>query len=202
MSERAGTSARRRRKRRLRSWLRHERMTAAMELATATHHSSPKGGWPDATHNASRRHKSASSVGPRPAALREPVPHLLTEHAACPCFSGVPSQSLHVLADRVAKLWTPRPSGSSRLLLEKHIAVQEEAAEAMQRARLLLELAGKRRKRKKRRRGRSVFLGVLLRYLCAARSDSGYMLPRFVPLFLGAPCIWRFCFVRCHGAAW
>ena len=35
----AGTSAMRRRQRRLRSWLRHERQTVAMELAWALHHS-------------------------------------------------------------------------------------------------------------------------------------------------------------------
>ena len=71
----AGTSsARRRRERRLRSWLRHERMTVAMELAAATHHSSPKGGWPGATHDALRGQKTASSGGRRPGVLKEPEP--------------------------------------------------------------------------------------------------------------------------------
>ena len=36
-------SARRRRERQLRSWLRHERMTVRVELAAALHHSSFKG---------------------------------------------------------------------------------------------------------------------------------------------------------------
>ena len=39
MANGAGTSASRRRQRRLRSWLRHERQTVAMELAAVLHHS-------------------------------------------------------------------------------------------------------------------------------------------------------------------
>ena len=74
MADGAGTSsARRRRERRLRSWLKHERLTVAMELAAATHHSSPKGGWPNVLNEALRGHRTASS-GTRPAALKEPVP--------------------------------------------------------------------------------------------------------------------------------
>ena len=85
--ERAG-AAKRRRERRLRSWWRHERMTVAMELAVATHHSSPKGGWPGATHDALRGQTKASS-GRRPGVLKEPEPPVVVEHAACPC-SGAP----------------------------------------------------------------------------------------------------------------
>ena len=76
----AGTSsARRRRERRLRSWLRHERMTVAMELAAATHHSSPKGGWPGVTHDALRGQTTASSGGRRPGVLKEPEPPNVVE---------------------------------------------------------------------------------------------------------------------------
>ena len=47
-SERGSTgSARRRRERRLRSMLRHERMSVAMALAAATHHSAQRGEWRD-----------------------------------------------------------------------------------------------------------------------------------------------------------
>ena len=42
VSDHAG-AAKRRRERRLRSWLRHERMTVAMELASALHHEAPRG---------------------------------------------------------------------------------------------------------------------------------------------------------------
>ena len=76
--ERAG-AATRRRERRLRSWWRHERMTVAMELAVATHHSSPKGGWPGATHDALRGQTKASSGGRRPGVLKEPEPPNVVE---------------------------------------------------------------------------------------------------------------------------
>ena len=84
-------SARRRRERRLRSFLRHERMTVRMELAAALHHSSFRGAGPE-MYDAPRRQRTANSrVGPaefcelssddgrptggeRPAALSEPWP--------------------------------------------------------------------------------------------------------------------------------
>ena len=84
-------SARRRRERRLRSFLRHELMTVRMELAAALHHSSFRGAGPE-MYDAPRRQRTANSrVGPaeyyelssddgrptggeRPAALLEPWP--------------------------------------------------------------------------------------------------------------------------------
>ena len=42
MAEHAAGAAKRRRERRLRQWLRHERMTVAMVVAEATHHSAPR----------------------------------------------------------------------------------------------------------------------------------------------------------------
>ena len=53
-------SARRRRERRLRSWLRHERMTVRMELAAALHHSAFKGAMFE-THDAPRSQKTVNS---------------------------------------------------------------------------------------------------------------------------------------------
>ena len=53
-------SARRRRERRLRSWLRHERMTVCMELTAALHHSAFKGAAPE-THDAPRSQKTVNS---------------------------------------------------------------------------------------------------------------------------------------------
>ena len=90
MAERDGSgvgSARRRREWRLRSWLRHERMTVAAELAVALHHS--RGVGPAVLHEALRGQTPASSVGRRPGVLKEPVPPAVVEHAACPC-SGAP----------------------------------------------------------------------------------------------------------------
>ena len=59
-------SARRRRERRLRSFLRHERMTVRMELAAAMHHSSFRGAGPE-TYDAPR---SQSRTGSLPCPVR------------------------------------------------------------------------------------------------------------------------------------
>ena len=64
----AGTSAMRRRQRRLRSWLRHERQTVAMELAAALHHC--RDARSEVAHEALRGQKTASS-GTRPEPLEE-----------------------------------------------------------------------------------------------------------------------------------
>ena len=53
-------SARRRMERRLRSWLRHERMTVRMELTAALHHSAFKGAGFE-THDAPRSQKTVNS---------------------------------------------------------------------------------------------------------------------------------------------
>ena len=61
VAERVSTgSARRRRERRLRSWLRHERMTVRMELAAALHHSSFRGAGPE-SYDAPRSQMTANS---------------------------------------------------------------------------------------------------------------------------------------------
>ena len=68
-------SARRRRERRLRSFLRHEWMTVRMELAAALHHSRDGG---CETYYGLRAPKTASSVG-RPGVLKEPEPPNVVE---------------------------------------------------------------------------------------------------------------------------
>ena len=84
MSDReGGSSAWRRRQRRLRSWWRHERMTVAAKLAVALHHS--RGVGPPVPHEALRGQTPASSGGRRPGVLKEPEPPVVVEHAACPC---------------------------------------------------------------------------------------------------------------------
>ena len=71
MADGAGTSASRRRQRRLRSWLRHERQTVAMELAAALHHS--RDARSNVVHEALRGQKTASSGSPRePLEVSEP----------------------------------------------------------------------------------------------------------------------------------
>ena len=91
-------SAKRRRQRRLRSWLRHERQSVAMELAAALHHS--RDARSEVVHEAPRGQKTASS-GKRPAALRESGPQLVAVHAGCPC-SCLPSLATPSLADATA----------------------------------------------------------------------------------------------------
>ena len=54
------SAARRRRERRLRSWLRHERITVRMELAAALHHSAPRSAGLE-TYDASRSQMTANS---------------------------------------------------------------------------------------------------------------------------------------------
>ena len=70
MADGAGTSAKRRRERRLRSTLRHERQTVAMGLAAARHHSRDGG---CETNYGLQAPKTASSGG-RPGVLTEPEP--------------------------------------------------------------------------------------------------------------------------------
>ena len=151
------TAAGWRRQRRLRPWLRHERMTVAMTLAEATHHTAPRG----------QKTARAQEEVEREA---EPVPQLRFEAAArASVVDGLPTFALPVLAGSAGEAID---SGSLSFLVRqtllerdkekrkeeeekdvaKHMAVQSEAAETMQRARLLLEQAGKRRKRKKRRK--------------------------------------------------
>ena len=64
-------AAKRRRERRLRAMLRHERQTVAMELAAALHHSRDGG---RVTHCGLRAPETASSGGWRPGVLKEPEP--------------------------------------------------------------------------------------------------------------------------------
>ena len=67
MADRGPGSARRRRERRLRSMLRHERQTVAMELAAALHHSRDVG--PELYEGL--RVQTTASSGMRPAPLVE-----------------------------------------------------------------------------------------------------------------------------------
>ena len=102
------TAAARRRQRRLRSWLRHERMTVAMTLAELTHHTAPRGlkmarVGEEVVQDAHEALRGQKTPPPRsqPAALREPGLQLVSEHAGCPC-SCLPSLATPSLADTTA----------------------------------------------------------------------------------------------------
>ena len=82
----------RRRQRRLRQWLRHERLSVAMALAETSHHSAPRG-------------QTKARAGVRPGVFEDPEPRRETEHdqhAALrglkPPSPGVPSQATPLLA--------------------------------------------------------------------------------------------------------
>ena len=101
-------SAKRRRERRLRQWLRHERMTVAMALAEAQHHAAPRRQKPASAitvNDAPRGQKNAdaeyfelsfdeevaSARGMRPAALWEPRPQeRVLRHTAEQIADSVP----------------------------------------------------------------------------------------------------------------
>ena len=99
-----------------------------MELAVATHHSSPKGGWPGATHDALRGQTKASS-GRRPGVLKEPEPPVVVEHAACP-FSGAPL----LVVPSLAAAESDGVDGTSLKYLLK-LALQKEKEEEVRKKR-------------------------------------------------------------------
>ena len=159
MSDRdGGSSAWRRRQRRLRSMLRHERQTVAMELAAALHHSRDVG--PGV--NAGLRAQTTASSGKRPGVLTEPEPQggaVTVGYVAAP----VPTLALSVLAGSAGEAVDDL---SLRFLLGRSLAEKEEEEEKRKKEELdrqveefrqaslarACELYGAKRKRKKRRR--------------------------------------------------
>ena len=96
MVARAGGAAQRRRARRLRSFLPHERMTVRMALAEALHHSC--GVEPSGPNEAPRGQKTASAAGMRPDVLAEPGAQGRLVAPSRPGSGGAPSPSLPHLA--------------------------------------------------------------------------------------------------------
>ena len=167
----AGTSsARKRRERRLRSWLRHERMTVALELAAATHHSSPKGGWPDTTHDAPRGQKTASSAGAHPGVLKElevlvgavtvgyvaaPVPFLSSPTLADAAAETVDARTVKYFLKAALRRREEEERKEWDMELGRRDEQQRRVAESLEKARAALEPGrGSKRKRKKRRKRR------------------------------------------------
>ena len=119
--EHAAGAAMRRRQRRLRSWLRHERMTVAMTLAEMTHHTAPRGpkmarvgeGVEHEQHDGLRAQKPPLP-GERPGCLVDPGRSGAT--ASCGAPQGIASRPLacrYWLGRRERQL-TPSLSPSSR----------------------------------------------------------------------------------------
>ena len=100
-------AAKRRRQRRLRSWLRHEQQTVAAVLATVFHHSYPK---VDTAHDGLRAQRTVTSTregevhekhaglraqnrplpGTRPGVLPDPEPQVRAATAGCVAAAGAP----------------------------------------------------------------------------------------------------------------
>ena len=164
MSDRdGGSSAWRRRERRLRSMLRHERQTVAMELAAALHHRRDVG----LGVNAGLRAQTTASSGKRPGVLTEPEPQggaVTVGYVAAP----VPTLALSVLAGSAGEAVDDL---SLRFLLGRSLAEKKEEEEEEEKRRKeefdrqveelrqaslarARELYGSKRKRKKRRKRR------------------------------------------------
>ena len=107
------TSAWRRRQRRLRSWLRHERQTVAMELAAALHHS--RDGEP-VSHSALRGLKAASSGEEAGVESHNALRGLKTlppgcGRSSCPKLRGRRGATAQCAAPRWEPLSVPPPAG-------------------------------------------------------------------------------------------
>ena len=123
MADRAG-AAKRRRERRLRSWLRHERMTVAAELSAALHHSRDGG---REQYVGPRAQKSDSSAV---------VEEVENETHAAPRgqITPPPTQTVPVLAGRAAEAVD---SSALSFLLSQSLLAEQEAKEAEELERLI-----------------------------------------------------------------
>ena len=135
LGEHAAGAAKRRRERRLRQWQRHERMTVAMALAEATHHSAP-------------RSQNTPHAGARPGILAEPGPQR-SDRSLWRSVDDLPTLSLPVLAGA---------SGESTDASSLRFLTGAARDQSLQRAKALKEAMERdnklRRKRKKRRKKR------------------------------------------------
>ena len=205
--ERVSGAAKRRRERRLRQWHRHERLTVQMALCEALHHAAPQ---VERGENSAPRGQKTHKAGGRPSVLKERAvsPRIAVPSLATPLLAGQaaeaidPSSLRFLAASALAARRKEEEEEKKKKVEAKRKETQRQAADAMERARLLLEQAGKRRKRKKRRKKRlprassprssrlarqrvrvhaSVFEAALLR---SAWFNSGYMFwLRFWKLF-------------------
>ena len=135
----AAGAARRRRERRLRSWLKHERMTVAMALAEASHHTAPRGQrtaragvWGremnytatirdpptpqpelfslyDEEPGGSRPDRMPALSGPQEQVLRHTVDQIVVAVSALPTFDVPVPQTVDQLVGALLHLDTPIP---------------------------------------------------------------------------------------------
>ena len=175
--ELAGGAAQRRRERRLRSWLRHERQTVAMVLAEACHHSS--GTFPPTlkerrmagqdAYEALRGQKTARTAGLHPDELVEPgvqvravtvgyvaarVPTLAGHRLACD-DDGVDGRTVRFLLKQSLAEKKKEWEEERRRMVQESVEQVRARVDAENAARHAASSStGKRRKRKKRRKKR------------------------------------------------
>ena len=174
--ELAGGAAQRRRERRLRSWLRHERQTVAMVLAEACHHSS--GSFPPTlkerrmagqdAYEALRGQKTARTAGLHPDELVEPgVQGRLVAHSRLGC-GGAPSPSLPHLAGG-----DTLDDTSVHFLLEMALLWPEEVEQLRQAERRKLAREEKEKEEKKEKEIFARWTAEYLNSLSQSSSSTG-----------------------------
>ena len=149
-------------------WHRHERMTVAMALAEATPHAAPR--------------------GPKTARAQEEVER---ETYNAPRHQNPPPPGTRpgLLSER------EKEKRKEEEEVEKHMAVQSEVAEAMQRARLFLEHAGQEEKEEEEEEEEAAQGFLLSILVCLSRCSHPVLWTFFyAPLISGG-------LVRCHGVA-
>ena len=139
----------RRRQRRLRQWLRHERLSVAMALAETSHHAATRG-------------QTKARAGVRPGVLDDPEPRRETEHeqhAALrglkPPSPGVPSLATPLLAGQA----TEELDASTLAFLTRAVLEEKKKAEAEKAAKE--KVKEERRRRQRRQALEQEFLALL-----------------------------------------
>ena len=187
----AMTSAKRRRERRLRSMLRHERQTVAMELAAALHHSRDGG----RETNYGLRAPKTASLGWRPGVLTEPEPQGQERPWTFPRRSQVPPEPQPLLHLGVGEVHdgTLVSFLLQRALQERREEEERRMLEEQEKLNFLRAVAQvAKRKRKKRRKRRTP--PPLALFVVALDVDNGsgmLVLLVLLVMFLFALCSLR-----------
>ena len=175
----------RRRERRLRSWLRHERMTIAAPLAEAHHHSAPK---VRAVPYSAPRSQKTRRGWERPGALKDPGPPWVEAVTVSYVPAGVLLLSTPALADTAADIVDTRTVAfllSLALKVKKEEERQKDeeedkkVKESLERVRLILERCTMKKKKRKKRLPRTSSRGVRAHTARPQNLDNIFRAPVF-----------------------